>query len=109
MTTDDLFRVDVSQRSAEEFISEMRGVADRMVANAANDAERDMALGLCDWADKAEQERRLAQREAWLDEQIAKAKAGGWVWGGEQAWMDAHMPNLKAEAIADWARGPGTS
>ena len=129
MTEPEQFRVDVSKRSAEEFISEVRGVAQRMVACAANDKEEDEALDLCGWADEAEQERKRAERDAWLaeqtsqvagshdssdvevpeaiDEQIGEAKAGGWTWTGEQAWMDAHLPNVDAQAVVDWLRGPG--
>lgn len=119
-------RIDISKRSAEEFISEMRDAASHMVANALTEAERDMALGLCDWADEAERGRRLSERRAWLveqgrtpalmarfdedmtmalDEQIAKAKADGWKWADEQAWMDSHMPKVDAQAAADWLHG----
>ena len=129
-------RIDVTERSAEEFIAGLRHAATRMVATARNDEERDGALRLCDWADQAEQERALAEREAWLaehsatgrevwaaghdrgvavaadehsrkalDEQIADARAGGWAWAGEQAWMDAHMPKIELERLADWLHG----
>ena len=121
MAEGEQFRINVSERSAKEFIREMRDVASHMVANAVTDEERDRALDLCDWADHAEQERKLAEYKAWfaelgrtpaadearLDERIAESKAGGWRWAGEQTWMDAHMPKLKAQAIADWLRGPG--